>query len=156
MGVVFLGLGSNLGAKETNIHQAITYIEEQIGPILDRSALFASESWGYESTNSYLNACIAIKTSLGPAACILATESIEQAMGRFKSDKNNYVDRVIDIDILFYDNLILQTEKLIIPHPLLHERLFVLIPLSEIAPNYVHPILGKTMQKLLEELNERS
>ena len=150
MARVFLGLGTNLGNKEENIGNAIQYIEELVGNVVSQSALYHTEPWGFESTNTFINAAVAVETSLTVRDVLDATKKIERLMGRtYKSVDRQYKDRIIDIDILFYNDLIINDEDLIIPHPLMQERLFVLQPLSEIAPDYVHPVFHKTIQELM-------
>ena len=150
MARVFLGLCTKLGNKEENIGNAIQYIEELVGNVVSQSALYHTEPWGFESTNTFINAVVAVETSLTVRDVIDATKKIERLMGRtYKSVDRQYKDRIIDIDILFYNDLIINDEDLIIPHPLMHERLFVLQPLSEIAPDYVHPVFHKTIQELM-------
>lgn len=152
MARVYLGLGSNLGDKEAFLRQAIEQIEKQIGPIVARSVFFVSEPWGFESTHFFLNACVAADTSLNPTDTLSLLKAIEKAMGRPEKAPGAYLDRVIDLDILFYDDLVFESAKLTLPHPLLHKRIFVLKPLAEIAPELMHPVLEKTIQELLTEL----
>lgn len=152
MASVYLGLGSNLGDKDANFRQAIEQIEKQIGPIVARSVFFVSEPWGFESKNFFLNACVAADTALSPKDTLSLLKGIEKTMGRPEKTPGAYMDRVIDLDILFYDDLVLESEKLILPHPLLHKRIFVLKPLAEIAPDLMHPVLRKTIRELLTEL----
>lgn len=155
MARVFLGLGTNLGNKEENIGNAIQYIEELVGNVVSQSALYHTEPWGFESTNTFINAVVAVETSLTVRDVLDATKKIERLMGRtYKSVDRQYKDRIIDIDILFYNDLIINDEDLIIPHPLMQERLFVLQPLSEIAPDYVHPELKKSIKELLIVLQQ--
>lgn len=156
MALVYLGLGSNLGDKEANLLQAIEQIKKQIGPIVARSVFFVSEPWGFDSENSFLNACVAAETAKIPLECLSLLKDIEKALGRPEKASGGYKDRVIDLDILFYDNLVVDDATLCIPHPLLHKRNFVLEPLAEIAPDLVHPVFGKTIKKLLLELNGQS
>jgi 2-amino-4-hydroxy-6-hydroxymethyldihydropteridine diphosphokinase len=153
MALVYLGLGSNLGQKEKFIRLAISEIEKQIGHIEALSAFYESAPWGFESQNLFMNACVAIETTLSPYECLHAIESIESSFGRIKKASEGYMDRTIDIDILFYDQLILQEENLTIPHPLLHQRLFVLNPLAEIAPKLMHPTFNKSIESLLKQIN---
>lgn len=153
MALVFLGLGSNLGHKEEFLELAISEIKKQIGPIVARSAFYDSAPWGFESTNSFVNACVAVETTLDPYECLRIVSSVERQLGRSKKSTDVYSDRVIDIDILVYDQLILQEDNLTIPHPLLHVRKFVLDPLAEIAPKLVHPLLQKDMETLRNEIN---
>lgn len=131
--IVFLSLGTNLGDKEHNLHQAISEIQKRIGPIKAQSAFLQTAPWGFESQNSFLNAAVKIETDLSPFAVLRLTQSIERDMGRtIKSHNGIYHDRIIDIDILLYDDLHLSTPELTIPHPHINERDFVLIPLSQI------------------------
>ena len=143
---VYLGLGSNLGQKEDNIQRAITLINEQIGTVVRQSALFYSKPWGFESENQFVNAVILVTTTLTPRQVLKATQRIERQLGKTKahatertSPFTKYHDRPIDIDILLYDNLHLDTPQLKIPHPLMQERDFVMIPLREIWITYADP-----------------
>ncbi len=131
--LVFLALGTNLGDKNANICEAINKIGERIGRVERQSALFVSKPWGFESDNNFINAVVACKTSLSPLALLKATQAIERDMGRVQKSHNGvYHDRIIDIDILLYDDLRIDYPNLKIPHPLMHQRDFVMIPLREI------------------------
>jgi 2-amino-4-hydroxy-6-hydroxymethyldihydropteridine diphosphokinase len=153
MASVLLGLGSNLGDRQNYINQAIRQITEQAGKRLTLSRIRETTPHGYTSDNPYLNAAAQIQTNLSPAALLTITQTIETTLGRTqKTTPGSYHDRVIDIDILLYDQLILRTPNLIIPHPRLHERTFVLQPLSEIAPHTIHPLIGKTIAELYRAL----
>ena len=130
---VYLGLGSNLGDKAANITLAVPHIEEQIGHVVRQSALYVSEPWGFESENNFVNAVVRCETALSPHKLLRATQRIERQMGRKqKSLDGVYHDRIIDIDILLYDDLTIDTPTLKIPHPLMQQRDFVMIPLGEI------------------------
>lgn len=128
---------------------AVHEIEERIGKVVSLSAFYATEPWGFSSDNAFLNAVVGVETSLRPAEILSITQSIEQEMGRtHKSVNGVYSDRVIDIDLLLYGDMVLDTPELKLPHPLMHERRFVMEPLAEIAPEVVHPVLGKTIREL--------
>ena len=131
---VYLGLGTNLGDKETNLRMAVEEIGKRVGEITSLSAFHASEPWGFQSENSFLNAVCCVSTELTPIDVLHITQEIERELGRLKKSVNGiYSDRMIDIDILLYDDLHIQTPELTIPHPLMWERDFVMIPLREIA-----------------------
>lgn len=131
---VYFSLGSNLGDKEGNIREAIKRIGELIGEVDRQSTLLATEPWGFESDNTFVNAAIRCTTSLSPFEILNITQDIERAMGRtHKSVDGQYHDRIIDIDILIYDDLHITTPQLTLPHPLMKERDFVMIPLKEIS-----------------------
>ncbi|MBQ6751158.1 MAG: 2-amino-4-hydroxy-6-hydroxymethyldihydropteridine diphosphokinase [Bacteroidaceae bacterium] len=133
MHTVYLSLGTNLGDKTQNLVSAITEIERRIGPVRAQSAFLTTEPWGFESENTFLNAAVRVETALSPFDLLNKTQQIERDMGRTqKSVDGKYHDRIIDIDILLYDDLHINTPKLTIPHPLMYERDFVLIPLKEI------------------------
>ena len=153
MPVLYIGLGSNLGDKRGNIKKALALISERVGVILALSDFYETEPWGYDSTEQYINVTVKVETKLLPEELLFLSQKIEQETGRNKKTScGEYHDRVIDIDILLYDNQILQTPDLSIPHPLMHLRQFVLQPLSEIAPDIVHPVLNKTIEELLRLL----
>ena len=130
---VYFSLGSNLGDKKQNLSTAIKLMEEQIGVLLRQSAFLETEPWGFLSDNSFVNAAICMETKLEPLEVLAETQKIEREMGRtHKSVNREYHDRIIDIDILLYDDLHINTPQLTIPHPLMEERDFVMIPLKEI------------------------
>ena len=153
MSTVYLGLGTNLGDKEQNLHQAIDKIQERVGKILSLSAFYNSAPWGYISDNMFVNAAVCVSTDFSPKEVLEITQEIEKELGRKeKSIDASYSDRVIDIDILLYDSVILSTDNLTIPHPLMIKRLFVMDPLAEIAPDMVIPGVNKTVMAIRNEL----
>lgn len=133
MSKLYLGLGSNMGNREDLIRQALRLIGERVGKVLRTSSLIETEPWGFESEHRFLNAVCLIETNLSPLDCLHKTQRIESLLGRrHKSRDGHYTDRPIDIDLLFYDDLVIQTPELTIPHPHWQERDFVRIPLEEI------------------------
>ena len=130
---IYLGLGSNIGNRKRNMRDAIQYLESIVGTLVRQSDLFETEPWGFDSPNLFINMCVCMETPLSPRQLLEATQSIEKEMGRTsKSEAGEYADRIIDIDILIYDDLKINDGDLIIPHPLMHERDFVMIPLHQI------------------------
>ena len=147
---VYFGLGTNLGDKEHNLRLAVRKIEERVGKVVSLSAFYATAPWGFSSEHTFLNAAACVETLLPPLSVLHLTQEIEREIGRtHKSVGGVYSDRVIDIDLLLYGDLVLDTPELKLPHPLMHERRFVVEPLAEIAPDLVHPILKKKMRELL-------
>ena len=150
MPTVYLGLGSNLGDKRKNIEKALALLSERVGEILALSDFYKTEPWGYDSSESFINAAVKLETTLLPKELLSVTQEIERLSGRDKKTACGvYHDRIIDIDILLYDALILQTPDLTIPHSLMHKRMFVLQPLCEIAPDVLHPVSGKTIAEIV-------
>ena len=132
---VYLGLGSNIGNRKRMIAQAIENINKQVGVVVRQSALYETKPWGFESPNDFINAAICCETELAPRALMRKLQSIEQQVGRVgKTIGEQYQDRVIDIDILLYDDIKVNEPDLKIPHPYMREREFVMIPLKEIFP----------------------
>ena len=135
---VYLGLGSNLGGREAVLLQAIKLIDERVGQVLRRSSFIETEPWGFESEHRFLNAAVCCETALSPRQVLQATQQIERDLGKRKCHATkrqkeiNYQDRPIDIDILLFDDLIVDEPDLKIPHPLMHQREFVMRPLNEI------------------------
>lgn len=142
---VFLGLGTNLGDLDLNLKCAIREIEKRVGIVISQSAFYKTAPWGFESSNIFLNAVVCIETTLNAFEVLSLTQEIERDLGRLTKSNGSYSDRIIDIDILFFNQEIISTEKLTIPHPLICQRDFVLIPLKEIAPAYIHPVLLKPL-----------
>lgn len=154
---VYLGLGSNLGNKEQIIQKAIARIGERVGTIVTISSFYKTAPWGYQSVHTFCNAVIAVETELSPEEVLSAVQIIERELGSKEHRKSDgsYVDRLIDIDLLDYNGLVLDTYALVLPHPYMHKRPFVMEPLAEIAPQWTHPVLGKTATEILAELKER-
>ena len=147
--MVYLGLGTNLGDKEQNLRMSVKKIEERRGNVVSLSAFYATAPWGFSSENSFLNAAVCVETTLLPLQVLEETQRIERELGRTEKSVNGlYADRLIDIDLLLYDDRVMDAKGLILPHPLMTERRFVMEPLSEIAPDVVHPVLHKTMKEL--------
>lgn len=152
MSKIYLSIGSNKGNRYSQIKEALKLIREDLGEIISISKIYETKSWGFES-EKFLNLCIAIKSELSPDKLLFSINSIEKKIGR-KRDSKKVNAREIDIDIIFYSNKIVNQEELIIPHPRLELRNFVLVPLSEIASDFVHPILLKSVKELLECSND--
>lgn len=149
MAIAYLALGTNIGNKRRNMITAAALLAERVGDVLALSGFYETEPWGFQSENTFLNAALQLETALSPFELLKATQEIEIEMGRTQKSNGAYHDRIIDIDILLYDDLVLQTLELILPHPLMHERLFVMEPLAEIAPNVIHPVFKKPVISLL-------
>jgi 2-amino-4-hydroxy-6-hydroxymethyldihydropteridine diphosphokinase len=147
----FLGLGSNLGDRFNNLSEAIRRLDIVDGiEVGDISAVYETDPLGDPSQPKYLNAAIGVETTLEPKKLLKSCMTVERNMGRVRHER--WESRVIDIDILFYDDLVMSTIELTLPHPLLHEREFVLRPLADIAPNLVHPMLDESIRELLEKV----
>ena len=149
MAIAYLALGTNIGNKRRNMITAAALLAESVGDVLALSGFYETEPWGFQSENTFLNAALQLDTSLSPLELLKATQEIEIEMGRTQKSNGAYHDRIIDIDILLYEDLVLQTPELTLPHPLMHERLFVMEPLAEIAPNVIHPVFKKPVISLL-------
>ena len=133
MHTIYLSLGTNLGSREDNLERALLLLQEQVGKLLHRSSVHETTPWGFESSHMFLNLCVCMATSLSPLQLLAATKQIERQMGRTqKSEQGHYADRLIDIDILLYDDAHVNESDLIIPHPHMYERDFVMLPLNEI------------------------
>ena len=138
MATLYLSIGTNLGNRQSNLETALTLIGREVGTVKAVSGVMETEPWGFESANPFLNMAVKVITDQEPTQALLTTQGIEKQMGRTaKSSNGKYEDRVIDIDILLYDDLVMNTDELTIPHPLMYKRSFVMQPLAEIAPDLV-------------------
>ncbi len=153
--LAYLSIGSNLGNRFLNIQEALFYIHQEIGEISATSRIYESASWGFKGEDFY-NVCIALRTTLQPPDLLNYLLSIEKRLGRTRRNGKEYTSRIVDIDVLYYENEIIDTDQLTIPHPKLHERRFVLRPLADIAPQYYHPLLKKDTRNLLQECKDRN
>ena len=149
MNEVYLQLGSNIGDRLDNLDQSIKIIIERIGNVLEKSSVYESTPWGVENQRNFLNQVIFVKSNFDPYTILDLVLQIEKDMGRIRIEK--WGERIIDIDILFIDDLIIESENLCIPHEFIAKRKFVLQPMCEIAPVFIHPKLNKTISQLLEE-----
>jgi 2-amino-4-hydroxy-6-hydroxymethyldihydropteridine diphosphokinase len=151
----YLSLGSNQGDKQKNIQAAVNQISEKVGHVTKVSSIYKTHSLGFEG-NDFFNICIEIATSLNPESLIKNVLQIETELGRKRTDTLNYQNRIIDIDVLLFDDDILFYDDLKVPHPRMLERKFVLVPLAEIAPDIIHPIVKKTILICLQNCNDNS
>lgn len=155
LNTVYFSLGSNLGDKFYHLQQAVFLLQKNVGTILAVSHVYESPSWGFEGAD-FLNACVAIQTTKLPEDVLSSTLDIETKMGRVRKMEEGYQPRIIDIDILYYEDEQLELDHLVLPHPNLHLRNFVLKPLADIAPQFYHPKLLKDTRNLLQECKDKS
>ncbi len=135
MATLYLSLGTNLGDRQKNLSLALELIGSEVGTVLSASDIIETEPWGFDSSNRFLNMAVKVETHLQPLEVLHTTQEIERKLGRtHKTAAGEYHDRPIDIDILLYDDLVMNTPELTIPHPLMYERQFVMKPLLQIAP----------------------
>jgi len=154
MAFVLISLGSNLGNRINNLNNAIVEIQDNIGKVLNVSSVYESEAWGFVSENTFLNQVIRLNTNHEPDELLKGLLNIERRMGRSRSSKG-YESRAIDLDILFYEDYIIDKETLKVPHPWLHERKFVLVPLDEIDAGLIHPVFKKSIHQLLNSCADK-
>ena len=147
--LTFLLLGANLGDRVATLSRAVQRISEIVGAVVQQSHIYETAPWGVLEQPAFLNQVLAVDTQLEPDAVLTQTQRIERELGRVRLEK--WGARMIDIDILYYDQRIVKTNQLTIPHPYLHQRRFTLMPLAEISPDFRHPVLGKTTTELLTE-----
>jgi 2-amino-4-hydroxy-6-hydroxymethyldihydropteridine diphosphokinase len=153
MNIAYLLIGGNLGNRSANLQKAIQLIEQNCGQVVQSSAIYETAAWGFTNQPAFYNQALKIETNNLPESFMQQLLLIEQEMGRIRTVKLG--PRTIDLDMLFFNQLILNTELLVLPHPALTERRFVLLPLSEIAPNLVHPVFHKTIEQLLNDCPDK-
>mgnify|MGYP001828297408 FL=1 len=157
MNLIYLSLGSNLGRREQHLEDALELIQSRIGTIEKVSRYYESESWGYSSKNSFYNCCVSLRTNMLPLVLLDQLLEIEKALGRIRENTKGrrgeraYSDRIIDIDLLLYGDYQMEHPRLVIPHPSMGDRRFVLAPLAEIAPDLIHPLAGMSINSMLQE-----
>lgn len=150
MNTAYLILGGNKGDKLQNLKQALVLLESRAGTITKKSDIFVTAAWGNTNQPDFFNQAICIETPLSPKELLKEIISIEQTLGRIRSHEK-WMERTMDIDILFYNDAIIDTEDLKIPHPFIQERKFVLVPMEQLSPGLIHPILKKNIRTLLFE-----
>jgi 2-amino-4-hydroxy-6-hydroxymethyldihydropteridine diphosphokinase len=147
MSIAYLLLGGNEGDRIQMLQQATSLLAATCGPIIKRSSVYETAAWGMADQAAFLNMAVAMETEKSPVELLSAIQTIETTLGRQREIK--WGPRTLDIDILLYNSEIIQSRELVIPHPFLNVRRFVLVPLAEIAPNYIHPLLNKSISELL-------
>jgi len=150
--IAFLLTGSNLGNRLQNLSQAHYFIAQELGSIVTASSIYQTAPWGLENQEAFLNQVLKLETTLLPNELLEAVLTIEKKMGRVR--QQHWGSRLIDIDMLFFNEEIITTEVLTLPHPYLHQRNFVLVPMAEISPYWQHPIYGRTIEELVEECGD--
>ncbi len=155
MAIVYLCLGSNSGDRLKLIEQAVSFLNlAQDIKLIRTSALYETEPWGVKEQNWFLNMAVEIKTSLSPQDLLVKLQNIERTLGRNRDEEVRWGERPIDIDIIFYDKAVIESSLLTIPHKYMHKRAFVLVPLLELIPDFVHPAFNITISQLYDNLEE--
>lgn len=149
---VFLALGGNLGNREQLLSSALSALQITVGALQRQSSIYETAAWGHTTQPNFLNQVVCLTTDLSPMEVLLAIQQIESSLGRVRQE--HWGARTMDIDILLYDDLVMQTPLLNIPHPYMAQRRFVLAPLAEIANDYLHPQLQKNIADLLSECED--
>ncbi|MCS3795329.1 2-amino-4-hydroxy-6-hydroxymethyldihydropteridine diphosphokinase [Niastella sp. OAS944] len=152
MNKVFLLIGGNMGDRLQNLHQAISLLSAAVGPVIQQSAVYETAAWGKTDQPAFLNQALLLTSRLSARELIVTVLSVEEEMGRHRTEK--FGPRVIDIDIMFYNEDVINEPHLTIPHPQMQNRRFALVPLVELAPEMIHPVLGKTLEELLLECKD--
>ncbi len=154
MSTAYLLLGTNLGDKEQNLSNAVRSLKK-LGRVKKLSPIYETEPWGFADERNFFNMALSLETQLNPFELLAEILRIEISIGRSRQEKQ-WVAREIDIDIIFYDDMVVDEENLVIPHPHLKNRKFALVPLTEIAPGLIHPLYRKTLKQLLSECPDES
>jgi 2-amino-4-hydroxy-6-hydroxymethyldihydropteridine diphosphokinase len=154
MNTAYLLLGSNEGDRIQHLSQALNLIHQKAGTFIKQSAIYVTVAWGYADQPDFLNQVVSISTTLSPQQLLNELLAIEQEIGRTRTG-TKWMQRIIDIDILFYNDVVMTTEALTIPHPFIQDRRFVLVPLQEIAAGYIHPVFQKNIAALTEACNDK-
>jgi len=149
-------LGSNTGNRKEYLNSAINHLALDTGKIVKISSIYESIPWGFNSKNNFLNQAIIIETEIESSTLIKKILKIEEKIGRKRENNDTYISRIIDIDIIFYGKHIINTDDLIVPHPLFVQRRFALLPVSEICADFIHPVLNKTVSQLLKECKDEN
>ncbi len=152
MNEVYLILGGNLGDRNLTLHKAIEQLRQRAGKVLETSSFYETKAWGYTEQPSFYNCVVRLQTQLTANQLLTCILEIERELGRVRDQK--WHERTIDIDILYFNHEVIEQEALVVPHPLLQDRRFVLVPLAEIAPLFVHPVLLKSNAALLEHCTD--
>ena len=152
MNTVYFLLGSNIGNSEEQLYLAMAAIENEIGKVIHTSSIYQTAAWGKKDQPDFLNQVIIVETNLSAEKNLSVIFAIEEKMGRVRTEKN--APRIIDIDILFFNEDIINQKNLVVPHPQIQNRRFVLVPLNELSPDYIHPLFNKTIHQLLKECHD--
>jgi 2-amino-4-hydroxy-6-hydroxymethyldihydropteridine diphosphokinase len=155
MNQVFLCIGGNLGNREENLAEALMFIDFNFGDVVRTSAIYESPAWGMTNAPAFLNQVVEIKTKLDALALLQEIDELEEFFGRERKS-GVYLNREMDVDILLFNQETIDLPKLQVPHPRMHERRFVLVPLAELVPDYSHPTLNQTIAQLLEKCEDKS
>lgn len=153
---IYIGLGSNEGDRNAHLQFALENLENRVGKIVLRSSWYTSEPWGFESTNGFINAVVALESDLSPEDLLATLHQIEAEAGRVRKSTSHYTDRTLDLDILYIDDQRIETETLKVPHPAIADRKFVLLPMHEISPDWWDVRQQQTIENLLKSCTDYS